>query len=78
MSMSDPLNHLGSIWYSSGPSDSPVSQTSFLVGTFVCFLQLDRSGTIYSNIKRTVHFLKQNAFSHLVPGDFSNLIHKNN
>ena len=30
MNISDPFNHLGSIWY---PSE-PLSQTSFLVGTF--------------------------------------------
>jgi hypothetical protein len=32
--MSDPLNHLGSIWYHSEPLDVPIFQTSFLVGTF--------------------------------------------
>ena len=31
--MSDPLNHLGSIWYHSEPLDVPFFQTSFLVGT---------------------------------------------
>ena len=35
MSMSDPLNHLGSIWYHSEPSNIPYPQISFLVGTFV-------------------------------------------
>ena len=28
--MSDPLNHLGSIWYQSEPSDFPYSPTKFL------------------------------------------------
>ena len=37
MSMRDPLNHLGSIWYQSEPLETPISQTkSFLVGTFFC------------------------------------------
>ena len=32
--MNDPINHLGSIWYPSEPSDVPYSPNQFLVGTF--------------------------------------------
>ena len=34
MSMSDPLTHLGSIWYHSNHLEISYSQTNFLVGTF--------------------------------------------
>jgi hypothetical protein len=42
MSMSDPLDHLGSIWYHSEPSDVPYSANQFLGWDFFChFLQQD-------------------------------------
>ena len=43
--MSDPLNHLGSVWYHSEPSDIPYSPNQFLgLDFFFCrFLQQDGS-----------------------------------
>ena len=42
--MSDPLNHLGSIWYNSEPSYVPCFTNQFLGWDFFChFLQQDGS-----------------------------------
>ena len=44
MSMIDPLNHLGSIWYLSEPSNIPYFPNQFLaLDFFCCFLQQDGS-----------------------------------
>ena len=51
MSMSGPINHLGSIWYHSEPSVVPYSQNQFLGWDFFCcFLQQDGSNSILQEI----------------------------
>ena len=51
MSMSDPLNHLVSIWYYSEPSDIPYSPNQFLALDFFChFLQQDGSSPVAAKI----------------------------
>ena len=47
MSMSNPLNHLGSIWYHSEPSESPISQTSFLTRTFLSLFTANGSSDLF-------------------------------
>ena len=46
--MSDPLNHLGSIWYHSEPSDVPYFPNQFLgFDFFCCFLLQTGSSPFY-------------------------------
>ena len=48
MSMSDPLNQLGSVWYHSEPSDRCPPPNQFLGLDFFCrFLQQDGSKILY-------------------------------
>ena len=54
MSMSDPFNYLGSIWYNLEPLEVPYSPNQFLVGSLFCrFLQQTGS----SNFTAWVWFL---------------------